>query len=59
MEVAVISVLVRCHQVKSRDARSHLPTSVAQVTSQRTISLLLQFRVDSVILITCKAHAAL
>lgn len=34
----------------------HIPTSVAQVTSQRTISLLLQFRVDRVILITCKTH---
>lgn len=30
------------------------PASVAQVTSHRTISLLRQFNVDSVILITCK-----
>lgn len=32
----------------------HIPTSVAQVTSQRTISLRLQFSVDRVILITWK-----
>lgn len=37
-------------------APEYLPTSVAQVTSQRTISLLLQFRVDRVILITFKTH---
>lgn len=35
------------------------PASVAHVTNHRTISLLRQFKVDSVILITCKETAAL
>lgn len=38
--------------MESTLGEDHLPTSVAHVTNQRTISLLLQFNVDNVILIT-------
>lgn len=40
------------NESESTWGKAHLPTSVAHVTNQRTISLLLQFNVDNVILIT-------